>query len=322
MGTRQLTIRHEETLRPTMPFHFVGTVHKPSHFPAPVDRFKDGSFWFTMRRPDKVCGVQLSPSPQKGGGIFLKLYAGSRLAADEVVAVTREIRYRFGMNLDLTGFQEVARKDPVLAPVEKRWRGMRPSCAFSLYELLCITIFLQNAQVSRSVKMLEALLGRYGSAVRFGGESLLAFWNPSDLATARDEELRELKVGYRSKSLARVSHFFEEHPGFEEELRALPRDDAAKRLRDIYGVGPATAWYLLFESLKHLDAFDHVSPWEQKILSRLLFQRELVPAAGILKEARKLWGPWRMLAVHYLFEDLFWRRKQERIEWLEELIRL
>jgi hypothetical protein len=28
------------------------------------------------------------------------------------------------------------------------------------------------------------------------------------------------------------------------------------------------------------------------------------------------------LAVHILFEDLFWRRKHEPVAWLEELIRL
>ena len=87
-------------------------------------------------------------------------------------------------------------------------------------------------------------------------------------------------------------------------------------------MGPATASYILFESLKHLDAFDHVSPWEQKILSRLVFQQDLVPSERLLNEARERWAPWRMLAVHYLFEDLFWQRQHERIEWLESLIRL
>ncbi len=130
------------------------------------------------------------------------------------------------------------------------------------------------------------------------------------------------QFGYRSKSFLRVSRFFEDHPNFEEELRGLPREAAAKRFREIYGVGPATTSYLLFESLKHLDAFDHVSPWEQKILSRLMFRRELVPAERILKEARKRWGRWRMLAVHYIFEDLFWRHEQTPVEWLDELIRL
>jgi hypothetical protein len=33
-------------------------------------------------------------------------------------------------------------------------------------------------------------------------------------------------------------------------------------------------------------------------------------------------GEYQMLAVHYIWEDLFWRRKHEHVEWLEKLIRL
>lgn len=170
--------------------------------------------------------------------------------------------------------------------------------------------------------MLEALLGRFGTVVRFGGEKLSAFWTASELAAVEEGELRNLKVGYRAKFFSRVSRFFEKHPSFEEEMRGLPSEAAGRRLREIYGVGPATSWYLLFEGLKHLDAFDHVSLWEQKILSRLMFQKEFVAAEEILAEAKKRWGQWRMLAVHYLFEDMFWRRRHEPVEWLEPLIRL
>jgi 3-methyladenine DNA glycosylase/8-oxoguanine DNA glycosylase len=297
-------------------------MHKPSHFPAPLDCFEDGLFWFTLRLGDKVYGVRLGPEVRRKAGIPLQVYARQPVAGALLASLEREIGHRFGMDLELTGFLKAVSDDPVLAPVARRWSGMRPSCAFSLYELLCISIVLQNAQVGRSVKMLQSLLGRYGSLIRFGGKEMYAFWAPSALAATSEEELRQLKVGYRAKAFLRVSRFFEDHAEFEAELRSLPKDVAGKRLREIYGVGPATSWYLLFESLKHLDAFDHVSPWEQKILSRLMFRKELVPAEEILAEAKKRWGQWRMLAVHYLFEDLFWRRRHEPVDWLEPLIRL
>jgi 3-methyladenine DNA glycosylase/8-oxoguanine DNA glycosylase len=81
-------------------------------------------------------------------------------------------------------------------------------------------------------------------------------------------------------------------------------------------------WYLLFEVFHHYDAFDVISPWEQKIYSRLLFDRESVPAEKVLAEVKRRWGRWRMLASHYIFEDLFWRRQTEELPWLEALIRL
>jgi len=322
MRALTLTLRNKQILHPTAPFHFAGTACKPSHFPMPVDLFKNGCLWFAMRRTPGVYGLRLCPAAGKEDAVWLEVYAGDRVGADEMVAISLEVRFRFGMDLDLRGFQELAKRDGILRPVVKRWRGLRPSCAFSLYELLCITIVLQNTQVSRSVKMLNALLGRFGSVVNFAGESLAVFWSPSKLAAANDKELRDLKVGYRAKCFLRVSQFFENHPDFEAAVRGLSKEAAEHRLRQIYGVGPATASYLLFDNLKHLDAFEHVSPWEQKILSRLLFRRELVRAERILTEARKRWGPWRMLAVHYLFEDLFWMRKRKPIDWLDKLIRL
>jgi hypothetical protein len=47
-----------------------------------------------------------------------------------------------------------------------------------------------------------------------------------------------------------------------------------------------------------------------------------VDAKQILAYAAQRWGRWKMLATHYLFEDLFWQRKNQSILWLEDLIRL
>ena len=322
MNMRELSLHHETVLYPTHPFNFTGTFHKPSHFPAPVDCFKDNSFWVTMRRGKSLYGINLRPTSHKKLSVDMRVFASRPISQKDLAVLTAEVRYRFGMDLDLSQFREMAEADPLLSPIEKRWRGMRPSCAFSLYELLCITIVLQNCQVSRSVKMLQTMLDRFGKKIRFDGVDLFAFWTSSAVANADETELRELKVGYRAKSFLRVSQFFSEHPGFEDEVRLLSREDASKRVRKIYGIGPATAWYLLFENLKHVDAFDHVSPWEQKIISRVVYNQKLVPAERILSEARDRWGSWRMLAIHYIFEDLFWRRRHEHIDWLDSLIRL
>ncbi len=79
---------------------------------------------------------------------------------------------------------------------------------------------------------------------------------------------------------------------------------------------------MLFDVFPRYDALDHIPPWEQKIYSRLMFGQELVPAERILEEAERRWGHWKMLAAHYLFEDLFWRHEARPIPWLEALIGL
>lgn len=317
----RLRFRRNAILRPTAPFHFVATVHKPSHFPAQVSVFERETLWFVLRVGRRLYGVRLRPR-RRQGDVVAALFARGPISAEVAGRIALEIQFRFGMQLDIAPFLAMAARDSLLAPLAVRWAGMRPSCAFSLYEQLCISLVLQNTQVSRSVTMLSALLQEFGTSIEFDGRHMYAFWQPSALAGAMESRLRSLRVGYRAKAFRRTSQFFTRHPNFDSEVRDLPKDEARQRLMKIFGVGPATSWYLLFENLKHLDALEHVSPWEQQILSRLMFHRPLVPVDQLLARAEKRWGRFKMLAAHYLFEDLFWQRKRSHVEWLERLIRL
>jgi 3-methyladenine DNA glycosylase/8-oxoguanine DNA glycosylase len=170
--------------------------------------------------------------------------------------------------------------------------------------------------------MLENLFARYGSRVTYDGKRLSAYWPPEAIHQAGEEELRALKVGYRAKSLKRQAQAFAPGELDEFQLRTLPAPELKAALLRLYGVGPASVWYLLFGVFKRYDAFEHISPWEQKIYSRLLFNQELVDSQTILAEVDARWGEWKMLAAHYLFEDLFWQRQSGHIPWLEKLIRL
>jgi len=46
-----------------------------------------------------------------------------------------------------------------------------------------------------------------------------------------------------------------------------------------------------------------------------------VPVEKMLKCFGK-WGKWKNLAIHYVWEDIWWQRRNERVSWLEKLIRL
>jgi 3-methyladenine DNA glycosylase/8-oxoguanine DNA glycosylase len=251
----------------------------------------------------------------------LTVFADHALTPGEVKAVCDEVAYNYDLYLDLGPFNATLERDELMRPVLGRWRGMR-NVTGPLYESMIIYIVLQNATVRRSVQMLDNLFRAYGSRLHFDGQALYGFWPPQVLDAAPEEDLRALKVGYRAKSLKRMSSQFARGEIDAHALRQLPNEELKRELLKLYGVGPATVWYLMSGNFHRYDAFDHISPWEQKIYSRLLFDQELVPAEQILAEVDRRWGQWKMLAAHYLFEDLFWRRKHEPVPWLEELIRL
>jgi len=318
----ELNAKFTVKVKPKAPFNFDATVHKPSHFPAPVEDYCEGVLWRAMRL-DKVLGLKMENRGSVDAPLIsLHFYAEKPLPEKDLRELVDEMRWRYDFDGDLSEFSRKFRRDKILGPVLAKWRGMHVSCGESLYELLVISIVLQNATVRRTVQMMEALLDKYGTKVKFDGKELYAFWKPERLHRATEQELRALKVGYRAKFLKKTSEDFVSRVVDELKLRQMPMEEARTELDKLYGVGPASASILLFEALHHYDTIEEVGPWEQQIYSRLLFNKELIPAGTILKEINKRYGRWKTLAMHYILEDLFWKRKTRKIEWLEKLIRL
>lgn len=132
-------------------------------------------------------------------------------------------------------------------------------------------------------------------------------------------------MGYRAKSLIRVSAPFAEGKIDEFKLRAASADKQAEALISLYGIGPASVGYMMLDVFHCWDFLKHISPWEQKIYNKIFFgkdwEKELVPVDKMLRYFDK-WGKWKNLAIHYVWEDIWWQRRNKHLPWLEKLIRL
>ncbi len=325
---RVLKLKLQKTIEvvPTSPFSFDPTFHKPDHFTSGDNYWQPGTRWQAWSWQGKRLGVKFSnKGTLEKPLVEIKIYAKKKLKDEFVDSLVAEIKYLYNFDLDLTDFYKTFRKDKLLGSVIKKWQGMRPGQPSCLYEYLIIGMVLQNASVRRSVQMFKALLENYGKLVEFDHKKLWCFWRPGDLAQVSENDLRLLKVGYRAKSIKKIDEQFRKGLINEAELRLKSREIQMTELLKLYGVGPATVWYLLFDVFHHWDFFNHISPWEQKIYSKLFFNRDpdgvLVPVEKILKYFERF-GRFKQLAVHYIWEDLWWRRQNERIPWLEKEIRL
>ncbi len=256
--------------------------------------------------------------------IEVRIYCQKKLSKSFIDSLIEEVKYLYNLELDLKDFYKSFKNDRLLGPVIKKWRGMRPGHPSSLYEYLIIGMVLQNASVRRSVQMFKALMENFGTLVEFDGQKLWCFWAPGRLARVSEAKLRSLKVGYRAKRIKKVDEQFAKKLIDEADLRSKDRETQMEELLKLYGVGPATVWYLLFDIFHHWDFFNHISPWEQKIYSKLFFGRDPQKPVSVKKLLKYLerYGKYKHLAVHYIWEDLFWRRKNEHIPWLEKEIRL
>jgi 3-methyladenine DNA glycosylase/8-oxoguanine DNA glycosylase len=301
-------------------------MHKPDHFPSADNEWEPGIRWQTMLWEKVPLGLRFeNRGTIDRPRISLSIWSQEELGRDFLNGLTDEINYRLNLQLDLSEFNRRFRNDPQLGPVINRWRGMRPLNCSSLYEYLITAIVLQNATVRRSVNMMQALFENYGTLLSYDGRELYCFWEPEVIDRATEQELRALKIGYRAKSIKRVTGAFVRKEIDEFELRNKSREEQREALLALYGIGPASVGYILFDVFHHLDELNHISPWEQRIYSKLFFDQGLeepVSVKELLELFDRRFGEYKMLAVHYIWEDLFWKRKYEDIEWLERLIRL
>ena len=311
-------------IKPSAPFHFDGTFHKPSHFPAPLDAWEPGKFWTAMRVGQSVYGIRITNAgTQSLPKIRVDVFHPRKPAASELGAIRTEISWRFDLEADLAEFNRAARSDRRFAPIFRRWRGSRAGDRLSLYELMIVSIVLQNATVRRTVQMMNALLDAFGTPINFDSHTLFAVWRPLDMRDVTEDELRALKVGYRARFIKRLSDDFANGTVDEAAIRSMDLESARRELMKLYGVGPETAQILLYPACHRYGPMHHIAPWQQKIYSRIFYGRRLVPAAKILTDLNRRYGNWATMAVSYVWEDLFWRRKRgEQIEWLEREIRL
>ncbi|MEK7101326.1 MAG: hypothetical protein AAB860_00090, partial [Patescibacteria group bacterium] len=286
---------------PPSPFNFDATFHKPDHFTTGDNYWEPGIRWQTWLWQDKPLGLKFTQNR-------VDIWSTDKLSKEFINSLVSEIRYRYNLDLDLSDFYKKFSSDKTLGPIIKKWKGMRPGHPSSLYEYLIIGVVLQNATVRRSIQMFKSLLEKYGTKLEYDNKQLWCFWNPGNFQKVAIEELRELKVGYRAKFIKKIDDYFATGAMDEMALRQKDRGTQMSELLKLYGVGPATVWYLLFDVFHHWDFFDHVSPWEQKIYSKVFFNQDPekpVSVDKLLKHFEK-YRPFQQLAVHYVWEDLWW----------------
>ncbi len=311
-------------IKPTSPFNFNTTFFKPDHFTSSDNYWQPGIRWQTWWWQGKEFGLKFeNKGTIEKPKISVSIYSVAKPNQKLTDSLIEEIKYRYNLGLELGDFYKKFPKDKFLGPVFKRLRGTRPGHPSSLYEYLIIGIVLQNARIGRSIQMFKALLEKYGKLLEFDDKKLWCSWAPGALKNVTEEELRALKVGYRAKSIKRIDDYFSQGLIDEIKLRKKDRETQIKELLKLYGVGPATVWYLLFDVFHHWDFFNHISPWEQKIYSKLFFNQspeKPVSTEKLLKFIER-YGKYKQLAVHYIWEDLWWKHKKKPIPWLAKLIR-
>ncbi len=120
------------------------------------------------------------------------------------------------------------------------------------FETLCTFLISQNNNIARIRGIVERLCALAGEPVAYGRFS---FPDPARLAGFSLQELAPLRAGWRSAYLLNAAQQVALGQISEEELRALPLDQARLRLQSLRGVGPKVADCVLLFGLGRWQAF-------------------------------------------------------------------
>ncbi len=202
---------------------------------------------------------------------------------------------------DLAGISEALSADAVLAPIERRWRGLR---LLRQEPWECLVSFVISAQchLPRIKRNMQNLAEACGAADEAWGQTVYRVPEPDVVAQLGEARLRQIGLGFRAPFLASAAAMVVEGALSLAALRAMPRESARETLLTLKGVGPKIADCILAFSLDHTEAFA-VDRWVSRAVSRLYLNDERLPEDRIAAWGRNRFGPRAAYAQQLLFQE-------------------
>ncbi len=235
------------------------------------------------------------------GAIRFRITTEGRMTKLAQNAGLEAIRHILAFDLDLRPFYRMARDDMNLAPIAKKFKGLKPIRYLSVFEALVTAITAQQVNLTFAGAIRGRMVKRWGRKLRIDGQTHYAFPRRERLARARVSTFRAMQFSERkAEYVIAVARAALEGRLEESELRILPIDEAVARLTEIRGVGRWTAEQMLFRALGRVEVFPGGDLGVQKVVARYCFGEERVDEEAARRQADR-WHPWASLATTYLF---------------------
>ncbi|WP_020661343.1 DNA-3-methyladenine glycosylase family protein [Amycolatopsis benzoatilytica] len=206
--------------------------------------------------------------------------------------VVAQVRRMLSLDLDDSGFVEIAARDSVVRRLQARYPGARPALHSSPYEAACWTVFTQGMRENQAFRFRAELAARHGRPT--GEDGLVSFPAPEILIELSNEpSVGNFRLG-RLRAVARAAVAGRLDAG---ELVDLPISEAVSRLSAIPGIGPYSAEQILLHGAGHPDLF----PRLDARLHELLRKEYELPADTPPDQLERLadsWRPYRSWAAH------------------------
>ena len=264
---------------------------------AGVEKVAAGAYSRTVRAGKDVGLLSVAMDP---GGGHLRATITPPLI-DHLMRIVSRLRVLFDLDARPDVVAAHLAGDALLGPFVRQAPGLRLPGAFDPFEAAVRAVLGQQISVRAAATLAGRLVARFGRPLPAGPLALPdglthTFPTPDELAATPASELASIGLpGARAATLQGLAALFTD-AAFLSAMETSERDQVARLLKQVRGIGDWTAAYLSMRALHDPDAFPAGDLGVRKALGGLALKRV---------EARaEAWRPWRAYAVMHLWGSL------------------
>lgn len=258
---------------------------------------EDGSYSGVFRR--SFINVSLQ---EQGNIMKVKRILGEGIDGEEL--------YRF---FDLeTSYERIKEKfkveDEVMKKVISKGEGIR-ILRQDFFEALITFIISQNNNISRIRKNIESICTVYGSEVE-AGSGIYAFPTVEELAGAKEEDLKKLKLGYRARYIVKsVENYIKKKDRIQRCIEKLAKEYEKQEEENLFnelmkfpGVGAKVADCIMLFATPCKNRFP-IDTWIKKIMEEKYAMKveSKKDKDKVQKFVEVKFSPYAGIAQQYLF---------------------
>ena len=234
--------------------------------------------------------LEVGPAPGRRG-LTARIF-GAETA--DLVSIVERVRRTFDLEADAQAVEAVLCRDALLAPLVKRFPGLRLPGCFDPFELAVRAILGQQVSVAAARTLAGRIAEALGRPFESGVPGLTRIFPPPAVLSSSDLSAIGL-TNARAEALRSLAEFFD--GGGASGLAGLDLPELVERLTELPGIGPWTAHYVAMRAFGQPDAF----PAGDLVLRRAAGAGSSAPSERDLEGISQRWRPWRAYAALYLW---------------------
>jgi DNA-3-methyladenine glycosylase II len=216
--------------------------------------------------------------------------AGPLGSSVDPVVVGAQVARTFSLDHDGRGWEEVARRDPVIGRLQIEFDHLRPVCFYSPYEAAVQAVIGQRISMRMAARIKLGLAQRLGAEVEAGGQRLNAFPLPQRLVDLGEAPGLSAEKVVRLRGVAEAAL---DGRLDAKRLQAQPFDEALATLRTIRGIGEWSSQHILLRGAGVADAVPLADP-RTRVAIRAAYDLPAEPSDDELASIADAWRPYRM----------------------------